>query len=168
MSKRGVLSGLTAALGAGVMVLAGMTGSAGAAEVGTMAVGTQIKNVATGRCLDSNYYGNVYTSPCAGDHNNPYQQWIGEWSGATYYLKNVQTGLYLGHYGSGNTGVRTVGSDSVYRGWHAIAVSEIQRYNFRPWGNSPLNLDSDAKGNVYLKEMNKPKNDNPYQMWWYW
>ncbi|MFJ6250596.1 MULTISPECIES: ricin-type beta-trefoil lectin domain protein [unclassified Streptomyces] len=145
------------------MVLAGMTGSAGAAEVGTMAVGTQIKNVATGRCLDSNYSGDVYTSPCAGDHNNPYQQWVGETIAGKYYLRNVQTLLFLEHNG---TSVRTAGWYSDNRAW-STATGSQQQYNFRPYGVS-LNLDSDAKGNVYLKELNQPTNNNPYQQWWFW
>ncbi|MEU6965465.1 RICIN domain-containing protein [Streptomyces chrestomyceticus] len=93
MSKRTVLSGLAAALGASAVLLAGMPGSASAAEVGIQAVGHQIKNEKTGLCLDSDDQGNVYTKGCAWDKHNAYQQWDYIWdaAGDTFALRNVQT-----------------------------------------------------------------------------
>jgi serine/threonine-protein kinase len=42
-------------------------------ETSTPLGARQLKSSATGRCLDSNHDGAVYTLPC--DANNPYQNW---------------------------------------------------------------------------------------------
>ncbi|MFF5393345.1 ricin-type beta-trefoil lectin domain protein [Streptomyces sp. NPDC013012] len=150
-------------LGTSAVLLTGATGNASAAEVGPMAVGQQLKNARTGLCLDSDYKGNVYTKGCAGDHNNPYQQWIFQWpSNGKVKFENVQTGRCLQR--SGWEGVITGSCDSSFAEWQEDYLGS-QRYNFI--ADNGLALDSDAKGNAYLHVKNNGS-ANPYQQWWLW
>ncbi|MFE2274471.1 RICIN domain-containing protein [Streptomyces lavendulae] len=159
MSKRTVLSGLAAALGVSAMLLAGTPGSATAAEVGTMAVGSQIKNFQTKLCLDSDTKGNAYTKSCADDLNNPYQQWGTLWnaSGTKFQLRNVQTLRCL--EAAGEDGVRTApcGNHSSQL-WSTNEWLRIKNdYNGRA-------LDSNAKGQLYTSPYSE---SNPYMEWWW-
>ncbi|MEU9796688.1 RICIN domain-containing protein [Streptomyces sparsogenes] len=161
MSKRTVLSGLAAALGASAMLLAGMSGSASAAEVGTQAVGDQYKNEQTGLCLDSDAQGNVYTKDCAWDKHNAYQQWsfLYDASRDEFRLRNVQT-LRCLEANSGD-GVKTAPcSDHNIQKWTETAYNGamiIQSvYNGRA-------LDSNHKGQVYTSPWGT---GNPYMRWW--
>ncbi|MFJ8295328.1 RICIN domain-containing protein [Streptomyces sp. NPDC094447] len=163
MRTRRTAAALTTAMGASVILLVGTTGNASAAEVGTMAVGQQIKNIRTGLCLDSDYNGNAYTKGCAGDHSNPYQQWIFQWTNyGTFKIENVQTQRCLQR--SGSKGVITGSCNSVDADWREEYLGS-QRYNLI--ATNGLALDSDAKGNAYLNPKNVPS-DNPYQQWWVW
>ncbi|CAL9329766.1 RICIN domain-containing protein [Streptomyces sp. enrichment culture] len=152
----------------------GIIGLLAAACVGTAAVpptyaadpvgGISImRNEQTGLCLDSDMNGNVYTKTCTS--NNPYQQWspisqkIDDYPG--YMIKNNRTGLCLTAVDPGN--VRTLPCGTGYmpqnwrRGWflnsNALATSAWNTYTV---------LDSNSKGNVYLKE---EINGNRYQSW---
>jgi len=49
-------------------------------------------NKATGRCLDSDPSGTVYTLRCNG---GSFQQWVPETTGSYDNLRNVATGRYL-------------------------------------------------------------------------
>ncbi|MEU7162636.1 RICIN domain-containing protein [Streptomyces chrestomyceticus] len=164
MSKRTVVSGLAAVLGASAMLLAGMPGSASATEVGIQAVGNQYKNEKTELCLDSDYQGNVYTKSCAWDKHNAYQQWnvyridIPGFEFDEFILANVQTNRCL-ETGSGDS-VRTA----------PCSYSESQQ-----WTKSTYNgawilknaanhraLDSDHAGQAYTSTFGV---GNPYMRW---
>ncbi|MFJ7990513.1 RICIN domain-containing protein [Streptomyces sp. NPDC096351] len=161
MSKQTVLSGLTAALGASILLLAGMPSSASAAGFGTQAVGYQIKNEQTGLCLDSDAKGNAYTKSCDPEKNNPYQQWTYFWdaSGEKFALRNVQTLRCLEVNSS--DGVKTYPcSDHDIQNWdeHVYLGAALFQsvYNGRA-------LDSNQKGQLYTSPYNA---GNPYMRWW--
>ncbi|MFH9044523.1 RICIN domain-containing protein [Streptomyces sp. NPDC017966] len=162
MSKRTVVSGLAAVLGASAMLLAGVPGSASAADAGTQAVGNQYKNEKTELCLDSDYQGNVYTKDCAGDKHNPYQQWnvytIPPVWLDTFIISNVQTNRCL-ETGSGDS-LRTAPctwsssqqwTKTTYNG--AWIIKNV--YNGRA-------LDSDHAGQAYTSTFGV---GNPYMRW---
>lgn len=71
------------------------TDSATSWTVTTVATNTRLyKNNYTGKCLDSNSSGSVYTNTCS--TGNKYQQWKLINNGSDYYLhKNIATGLCL-------------------------------------------------------------------------
>jgi hypothetical protein len=60
---------------------------------------TEIKNVATLRCLDSNYDGSLYTLGC---HGGSYQQWNLSLNSYGYSFTNRQTGRCLDSNTSGH------------------------------------------------------------------
>ncbi|MEU7159673.1 RICIN domain-containing protein [Streptomyces chrestomyceticus] len=163
MSKRTVLSGLAAALGASAVLLAGMPGSASAAEVGIRAEGRQFKNVQTGLCLDSDAKGNAYTKSCGND--NLYQRW--SWDGNDYNgykLKNNATNRCL-QVGNGDA-VRTEPCFTVPR------ASQLWKWNELDGGRLILKstandraLDSNAKGQLYTSPYGT---GNLYMQWWQW
>lgn len=64
-----------------------------------LSFGDQIRNKATGRCLDSNTSGNVYPLACNG---GAFQQWTVRYTGSFgYEIKNVATGRCLDSDASG-------------------------------------------------------------------
>ncbi|MFD7664706.1 RICIN domain-containing protein [Streptomyces sp. NPDC059788] len=115
-----------------------------------------IVNEQTGRCLDSDVKGYVYTKACT--DNNRYQQWHLETEGGDLHIRNVQTGFCLTAVNGEE--VRAIPCAGSYRpmSWEVI---KWRGNNIR---SRPLvtNLDSDHKGNVYLKSGSL---DNRYQSW---
>jgi Ricin-type beta-trefoil lectin domain len=62
--------------------------------------GDQIRDLATGRCLDSNTAGNAYTLPC---NLGAFQQWTVRYTGSFgFEIQNVATGLCLDSNASGS------------------------------------------------------------------
>ncbi|CAL9329817.1 RICIN domain-containing protein [Streptomyces sp. enrichment culture] len=117
-----------------------------------------VVNEQTGRCLDSNSTGEVYTSPCG--KANPYQQWIPSWDGAyAWQLKNVQTQMCLG--GVSEAAVRTMPCTKMYGPlqWKLRTDRATNALVNQAWPNV---LDSNSKGNVYLKAAS---DSNRYQSW---
>lgn len=125
-----------------------------------------IRNWATGRCLDSNRAGSVYTLGCNGGN---YQKWriqpvgrstAGNLELLTYWVKNAETGLCL-----------TADASSVYTSW-CDANNQYQRWHFpsyEGWKRIELRqylflgscLDSNHAGNVYKLGCNR----GGFQMW---
>ncbi|WP_181792845.1 RICIN domain-containing protein [Streptomyces sp. WELS2] len=122
-----------------------------------------VVNEQTGRCLDSDTDGNVYTKECRSD--NPYQQWVpSDRSGSTRVrLRNVQTGLCLTAVNS--TSVRTMvcASNGYYpMEWGLVDKSGMQVLENGNSPTIPVVLDSDKDGKVYLRPATE---HNRYQSW---
>ncbi|MGW1764336.1 RICIN domain-containing protein [Streptomyces sp. NPDC002073] len=115
-----------------------------------------IRNEQTGRCLDSDQDGKVYTKPCTA--NNSYQQWYTTYlNGTDYYLtiKNTATGMCLTQVSA-----ETVGTMSCSDGYF-----KPQRWGMFDYGRAnqlriDQSLDSDDRGNVCMKDGTR---DNRYQ-----
>jgi serine/threonine-protein kinase len=94
---------------------------------------THFQNWATGKCLDSNWNGDVYTLPC--QRVNPYQTWevryFGQYGylGARREIKDHATSRCLGSYGIG--GAERTGECSNY-GQIISAMKDVRGPN---WGN---------------------------------
>ncbi|MEZ7005478.1 RICIN domain-containing protein [Streptomyces sp. AD55] len=101
---------LLASLGVGCAALGVLATPASAAPQ------VPFKNVATGKCLDSNGAGKVYTLGCNGGN---YQRWTVRESGAGVVVwKNVATGRCLDSNGAGN--VYTLGCNGGnYQRWRS-------------------------------------------------
>src|SRR5262245_21137600 len=69
------------------------------------------QNTATGRCLDSNYGGSVYTLGCNGGNCQNWVQWAGPYGD---FVKDNQTGLCL----DGGNSLHTQGCNGgAYQQW---------------------------------------------------
>lgn len=114
-------------------------------------------NRATGRCLDSNYAGDVYTLGCNGGN---YQRWRVESGGTILTIHNVQTGLCLDQNGQGS--VYTLGCNGgSYQLWFGSGGTTANTnivHNF--YGGV---LDSNYAGHVYCL----PRNGGNYQNWYF-
>ncbi|GAA2331567.1 RICIN domain-containing protein [Streptomyces cuspidosporus] len=162
MSKRTVVSGLAAVLGASAMLLAGIPGSASAAEAGIQAVGNQYKNEKTELCLDSDGQGNVYTKDCAWDKHNAYQQWIvatipPEWLNV-FVVQNVQTNRCL-ETGSGDSMRTAPCTWSLSQQWTKTTYNGA--WIIKNVENGRV-LDSDHAGHAYTSTFGV---GNPYMRW---
>ncbi|MER0240701.1 RICIN domain-containing protein [Streptomyces sp. HSW2009] len=143
-------SSLLAAVGVGCALVGVVSTPASAAPQ------TRNVNVATGRCLDSNGGGNVYTLGCNGGN---YQLWSVEYdqSGGAE-VKNVATGRCLDSNGNGN--VYTLGCNGGnYQRWRAHPSGDY----IMVWKNIATGrcLDSNGNGNVYTLGCN----GGNYQRW---
>jgi hypothetical protein len=111
---------------------------------------------ATGRCLDSNSSGSVYTLPCNGGN---YQLWIrdepnnGNW-------QDYQTGRCL--YSSSPTLVTTQPcAFSNPQGWYVASTNSLGDSSYGNNANLNWVLDSNASGSVYIHT----QNGGDYQYW---
>jgi hypothetical protein len=86
------LGAITSALG--VAAMTGISPASAATPNYTSVYNYTITDAATGRCLDSNYLGDIYTLPCNGGN---YQRWnfIYNSSWGAYDIQDRQTGLCI-------------------------------------------------------------------------
>ncbi|RBQ18461.1 xylanase [Spongiactinospora rosea] len=117
---------------------------------------TQIRSWKTGRCLDSNFKGEVYTQPCNAPHTNRHQYWI--FTGG--HLKNDATGRCLDSNGDGRLYTLPCQWPNTWQDWEAQQgrardVAIIQ--NLR----TGLVLDSNEGGGAYTHR----RNGGFYQDW---
>ncbi|MFD6566744.1 ricin-type beta-trefoil lectin domain protein [Micromonospora profundi] len=152
------------AVGLLVVLLATVSGVMGLAGPANAEPTTgQLKNKATGRCLDSNSQGDVYTLPCNGGR---YQRWnyTRYYSDSTPYwdfkLKNDATGRCLDGNAQGEVYTRPCQSWNEYQSWHGPVFNSSHRYIDSQ--KTKRNLDSNAAGNVYT---NPRTDNNDYQQW---
>ncbi|MCM2422641.1 RICIN domain-containing protein [Streptomyces sp. RKAG293] len=124
-----------------------------------------LRNIETGRCLDSNASGAVYTMPCSLPvKSNQYQLWepqlVFRGSSDVVIVKNVATQRCLTLNGS-LAGVHTESCDSGHSdqkwsakgsGWDKINL-EITYARGRG-GFISVDLDSNRQGNAYASEYN--------------
>ncbi|WP_213450830.1 RICIN domain-containing protein [Rhizomonospora bruguierae] len=166
--RRSWRSGWLARLLVAVGVLAGavlVSASPAQAYVGP----NLLRNWATGRCLDSNRNGNVYTSPCDASRGNRFQLWqpekIGQQDHDVVRLKNVETGMCIswGRWGYpvANRGTVYTSADCIQDlgAWEAWGTSwtMVQFRDIHIGGC----LDSNGAGEVYYLECNS----SGYQKW---
>ncbi|WP_186768124.1 RICIN domain-containing protein [Streptomyces qinzhouensis] len=117
----------------------------------------ELRNVATGFCLDSNSSGSAYTHVCNG---NEYQKWlIMPGTGATYTLQSRATGLCLDSNG-GSRVYTHVCNGGDYQKWTISRATPTGSYVLTNIVSS-LVLDSNGSKRVY---MHVP-NGGDYQQW---
>ncbi|MEU8763911.1 ricin-type beta-trefoil lectin domain protein [Streptomyces sp. NPDC048659] len=155
MTIRKGLGGLAVTAGATALLLTGMTTAAHAAGGPSGGI-WRLQNVQTGLCLTDNT-SKVTTSSCS--TTSLYQKWDYKRVGDRIQLENQGTGrclkptnpfsLYLESRPCG------IGTNDL---WDEYFVSGKLRLVMN--GNA---LDSDAKGNAYLKQYG---DTNPYQQWY--
>jgi hypothetical protein len=122
-----------------------------------------LTDAATGRCLDSNYAGSVYTLTCNGGN---YQNWsqINEGSGA-FEVRDMQTGLCLYYEPPvGTNPLSHIGTHacSDYNTWW-LEVGGVDGTVFVGYWSSTV-LDSNRAGSVYAND--QWATGNLYQNWW--
>jgi serine/threonine-protein kinase len=83
---------------------------------GAWLVGNQIKDLATGRCLDSNPSGSAYTTNPCQTPGNLYQDWMQDPNTNEFY--DYATGLYLDSNTSGNVYTGKHNGGSYQNWWH--------------------------------------------------
>ncbi|WP_345440565.1 RICIN domain-containing protein [Actinoallomurus vinaceus] len=145
---------------AGAFVLLSSVGVVTATATGASAqtVGPhRIVQDATGRCLDGNKAGKVYSRPCNGGN---YQKWKltshkMDRIRTAWYVKNVATGRCLDSNKAGNVYTLPCNGGN-YQYWLPTLPA-----NWLDWATN-LYLDGNAKGAVYTHT----KNQGRYQIWY--
>ncbi|MEU8762210.1 RICIN domain-containing protein [Streptomyces sp. NPDC048659] len=155
MTIRNTLGGLAATAGATALLLAGMTTTAHAAGGPSGGI-WRLQNVQTGLCLTDNV-SSVTTSSCS--TTSAYQKWDYKRVSGKIQLQNQGTGRCLRPQNIFSLFLETRpcgidGNDL----WDEYFISGKLRLVIS--GNA---LDSDAKGNAYLKQYG---DTNPYQQWY--
>jgi hypothetical protein len=154
-SARWRLAACVAALGAAVLMIApaGAPALAASDSPSSAPVGFLI-NYQTGYCLDSDYTGSAYTSPCTG--NYPFEDWYilvqtGLAPGAGT-LGNLGTGLCLDSNFAGNVYTDSCNGNNAYQNW-VISFNGpyADQYGDLATGRC---LDSNYAGNLYTSPCN--------------
>jgi hypothetical protein len=115
-----------------------------------------LRNLATGRCLDSNYEGKVYTLACNG---GAFQKWNITFDATEYQIRNVQTGRCLYSNAQGNVYANAC-SGGPYQRWVIFYVANSRRIIInKATGRC---LDSNAQGTVYTLACNAGN----FQVWY--
>jgi Ricin-type beta-trefoil lectin domain len=115
-----------------------------------------LRNVATGRCLDSNNAGSVYTLACNG---GAFQKWNITFDATEYQLRNAQTGRCLYSNAQGNVYANAC-SGGPYQRWVIFYVANNRRVIInKATGRC---LDSNAQGAVYTLTCNAGN----FQVWY--
>ncbi|MYR55761.1 hypothetical protein GTY54_05705 [Streptomyces sp. SID625] len=157
MNIRKALGGVAATAGAAALLLTGTTATAHAAG-GPGGGVWRLQNAQTGRCLDANGTGGVYTSSCSTTAAS--QRWEYHVVNGKIQLKNTSSARCLKPTTPFSLILETrpCGIDANEL-WDEVFVSGKLRL-VSPGGNA---LDSDAKGKAYLNQYGP---DNPYQQWY--
>jgi hypothetical protein len=140
-----------AVLGCAALSVGPVAGSASAAGA------WRIIDVATGRCLDSNFAGDAYTSICNG---GAYQEWY-IYTNATSHtaIENMETGLFLDSNYAGNL-YTDPGNGGNYQSWNELFPNAAGWFAFQD-NQTGLWLDSNSAGNAYTGV----GNGGAYQSW---
>jgi hypothetical protein len=118
---------------------------------------TQIlKNLATGRCLDSSSDEGVYTLGCNG---GSYQKWINIGTADTVIYKDLATGFCLDSDSEEKAYTKECNGGS-YQKWKNISTATANTVIYKNLATG-FCLDSDSEGNAYTKECN----GGSYQNW---
>jgi hypothetical protein len=132
----------------------------------------QLRNQATGLCLDSNHDGHVYTLRCNG---GDYQKWVPEadrihyWENSSvdsFHIKNVATGRCLDSNHDGHLYTLPCQMPNRWQSWdnhidHNYRPSEF-KYDLRNV-ETGRDLDSNHAGHAYTE----PPNGGTFQHWAY-
>jgi hypothetical protein len=103
----------------------------------------QVKNKATGQCLDGDRNGNVYAKDCTS--NNGYQHWDFAKNGSNWVFKSNGSALCLDGDKAGNVYAKNCNQDNPYQRW-VYSRNAGGTYQNEATG---LCLDSDNQGKVY-------------------
>lgn len=121
-----------------------------------------IRNWATGKCLDSNFAGQVYTLPCNG---GGFQRWTIEYySGDQWRIRNTTTALCLDGNNNGAVYTRPCQDPNAWQKWIPTSFQGIPLWSVVRFGhatNSSWCLDSNTGGSVYTL----PCNGGGFQDW---
>ncbi|MGW0949270.1 RICIN domain-containing protein [Streptomyces sp. NPDC002623] len=137
-------------------------GSASAINSGDVIGKNFLRSWQTGRCLDSNSNGDVYTLPC--QQGNQYQTWEIKYQGHDTWdivsIKNSATGLCLATHP--DYGFLATSCSTAYIYWYGMGSGwdnvQLARAS---WPHGGYCLDSDYAGDAYAT----PCGDNDYQHW---
>jgi hypothetical protein len=124
-----------------------------------------LRNWETGRCLDSNAGGKVYTNPCQSGNN--YQNWVVVYDHHTNYdvvkIMNVATQMYLywspdkvftnQYVPSGTYYYPQLTWEARGSGWDKVALADVDGHN--------VCLDSNRAGDAYTEICN----GGGFQLW---
>ncbi|GAB3948463.1 hypothetical protein GCM10029976_079680 [Kribbella albertanoniae] len=112
----------------------------------------QMKNKATGRCLQGTNTAAVSTTTCS---TSSYQRWTLIWDGESYRFKNNNNGRCLDH--NSTTAYTHVCNSGLYQIWYR---KTDDGYRFRNATTGKC-LDSNSRGTVYPNTCNS----GDYQKW---
>jgi hypothetical protein len=142
--------------GMGTLLAPPVTGAAFAAANSVVLSG-EFGSQATGRCLDSNAAGHVYTNPC--DGNNKYQWWdVSTALPGRYVLRNQATGRCLDSNTKGSVYTSPCDNNNTYENWtlnrdSATTIESSQTHRC---------LDSNKAGSAYTSPCDS---NNHYEIW---
>jgi serine/threonine-protein kinase len=126
------------------------------------AQGTIIRNWETGRCLDSNWAGQVYTLGCnGGDYQGWRIEYVGQREVFVYHIVNVKTGRCLDTAAAGYVQTTPCEGHKEYQLWHAAGTDGMRKIELRQYSFRGSCLDSNRAGSVYKLRCN----GGGFQLW---